>query len=435
STAMMAFIIMAVVNVGLDLLLVLVLKMGIIGVSIATTASVAAATGMGVVVFFTVSKNFTYVKVGIKEMLSMTKEIIMVGSPGAVENVCILLRSFTLNKILMTGFGALSLSAFCVIGSVNSFALAIIAGVSGTIVPFVGIFSAEMDTASIKQVLRTACKQGVIMTSLFAAVCVLFSGQIGSIFGMSDPVSQALVKPAILLFAYSLVPAQINSILISLHISNQQTRLANVLTLLRQFLAVAVVAVILSGPFGVVGVWHSFWIAEVITLVVCAISHLFISRKNKNLSKWTLLDETAEKSGSYISFSVANSVEDVMKSVEKISEFCDQNTLSPKRSMLVSLSLEEMLNCIRTHCLGDNTELNMSVRILIYQDILVIRIRNAGNLFNPIEYYKQMKQESENNVDAMLALEDGLGIKIIIDACDVVDYRTTFGVNNLTVII
>lgn len=434
-SSMMVFIIMAIVNVSFDLLFTIVMKTGIVGISIATSAGAAAAAIMGVVIFFTQSKNFLFVKVSFREIISKAFNIIKVGSPGAVENICILLRSFTLNLILLTGFGALALSAFCVIGSVNAFALSIIAGAAGTIVPFISIFSAQKDTVSIKQVLKLALKISVFMTAVVSIVCIFFPGQIGAVFGMVNEQAQVFVKPAIILFGLSLIPAQVNSIFISLHLSNNQTKLANLLTLLRQFLLIVVFAVLLSKPFGINGVWYSFLAAELLTMVVCAISHFVIYKKNQQLSKWTLLDESAEKNGSYISFSVANSVTSVMENVEKISEFCEKNELSPKRTMLISLSLEEMLNSIRVHSLGNNLELEMSVRIIIYNNILVMRIRNGGKLFNPIDYYKEMQKENENDVDAMLSLADSLGIKMIIDSCDVVDYRTTFGINNLTVIL
>ena len=63
-----------------------------------------------------------------------------------------------------------------------------------------------------------------------------------------------------------------------------------------------------------------------------------------------------------------------------------------------------------------------------------MRLRYDGKKFNPIAYYEEKKNDT-NDVDAMLALVDMLGMKLVTDTCDVVDYRSTFGVNNLTVVI
>ena len=85
---------------------------------------------------------------------------------------------------------------------------------------------------------------------------------------------------------------------------------------------------------------------------------------------------------------------------------------------------------------GADEKLTMNVRILLVQGTIVLRIRNGGAEFNPVAYYEQRKVNVvEDNIDAMLALDDSLGIKMICDTADVVDYRRTFGVNNLSIII
>ena len=434
--SMLVFAIMAVVNVLLDLLLAGVLQMGIIGVSIATAAGAAAASLMGAVLLFKKSRNFSFVMPEWKEFWRLAGEMVKLGSPGAVENICILFRSLFLNRLILTGFGTLALSAFSVIGSLNSFALAIIAGTAGTIVPFVGVFSAERDTKSIRQVLQLALVQGLAMTAVFTVACMVFSGGIARAFGMGGGDTLELAKSAIFLFSISFIPALVGNILTSLHLSNGHTAIANVITLLRQFVLVAVFAVLLSNWFGLNGIWNGFWVAELVTLLIVAVIHLVCGKKSETISNWTLLDETAERNGHYISFSVENSVQAIMESVEKITAFCEANELQPKRAMLISLSLEEMLTSIREHSLGADEKLTMNVRILLVQGTIVLRIRNGGAEFNPVAYYEQLKVNVvEDNIDAMLALDDSLGIKMICDTADVVDYRRTFGVNNLSIII
>ena len=101
--------------------------------------------------------------------------------------------------------------------------------------------------------------------------------------------------------------------------------------------------------------------------------------------------------------------------------------------MLVKLSMEEMMISITEHCFEKNSDENMDVRIWTRktaEDLMIIlRIRNGGKLFNPIEYYERLSE------DDPLALGDALGISMIIKAADSVHYKPTFGINNLTVII
>ena len=73
----------------------------------------------------------------------------------------------------------------------------------------------------------------------------------------------------------------------------------------------------------------------------------------------------------------------------------------------------------------------MDVRIFV-DDEIILRIRNRGKLFNPIDYYYE-SQENEDELD--FAMSDALGIEMISKAAKSVYYKSTFGINNLTVVI
>ena len=95
--------------------------------------------------------------------------------------------------------------------------------------------------------------------------------------------------------------------------------------------------------------------------------------------------------------------------------------------------MEEMMMSIKDHCFDENSDESMDVRILIikkFNDVMIVlRIRNGGKLFNPLDYYEKLQG------DDPLAMGDALGIAMIIKAADAIYYKTTFGINNLTVII
>lgn len=138
-----------------------------------------------------------------------------------------------------------------------------------------------------------------------------------------------------------------------------------------------------------------------------------------------------------------------MNASQKISEFCEKNALPDDKTMLISLSIEEMLISIKDHCFADEPEQEINVRIAVVErkgsDVSVLmRIRCSGEPFNPIEYYEKHRESSfsdgaDDSADELLEdfseLEDSLGIAMIVSSAPVVDYKTTFGVNNLTITI
>ncbi len=433
------FFVMAGVNIAFSGFLLLIMKTSVSGAAVSTVCGAGAAGITGAILLFTGSKSLRCslpIKGmdGIKVIGRTAISILLSGSPSALENLCILTRTMVLNRMLapMVG-GVIALSAFKVTDSINSFAQVFIAGASGSMIPFIGVFAPEKDTGSIRQLLRLGLKWGGAMSLTFTAVCLVFTKPITDFFGMSGAEGLSAIR----IFALSLPLAMLNNILVCLYQANAKTAVANILTLGRSFAWVILSATVLSPRIGASSVWHSFWIAELLAFGVVAIHAAYYRLKNKYLSPLFLLDTEAEKNGTYKSFSVKNDIASITGASESITDFCSSNGLNRKQTMAIHLAIEEMLVSIHTHALPSDASLTMNVRLLIWEDIVVMRIRNSGKAFNPIEYYEQQKakQSGEDEMDDLDMLSDSLGIKMIVGLASSVDYRCTFGVNNITVII
>lgn len=428
------FIIMAVVNIAFDVILTVPIKLGMTGVSIATSLGAAAASIFGVVILSIKSDLLKFTKISISDFRDYSAKIFKVGSPGATENVSILLRSYLLNNLIVSIIAANALSSLSVVNSVNSFALSIIAGGAGALVPLVGVFNSERDTLSIRRIVKSSFIICGIILAVFILVIAIFAPQITNIFGITDVEFQKSTTNAIRLFLISLPFSLVGNIMTYLHLADSHTAISNIMTVLRNFVLIIAFAYLFMTLWGENGLWLSFVASEVCTLIITAILHLIAKKRNPSLSFLLLTDEIVEQEGASISVSVKNTKEDIMQCVGLLEEFCETNELSPKRTMLITLSTEELLLSVNEHSLKGTQYDSVSVRVLIYKDLLVLRFRHGGNMFNPIAYYESKKTDA-TSLDAMLELNDSLGIKMIVDACDVVDYRTTFGINNLTVII
>jgi Na+-driven multidrug efflux pump/anti-sigma regulatory factor (Ser/Thr protein kinase) len=433
-SVIVVFAVMSTVSILVVSLLVSV--MGVAGAAAATICGNAAAGVLGAVLLFTGSKNFQFALPGKKIFNLLVRDIIVSGSPSALENMCILTRTVIFNWILIAMlFDMNALSAFKVTDSVNSFAQIFIAGASGSMIPFIGVFSSEKDVKSTRQLLTLGFKWGCAMTFVFTVICLVFASQAAGLFGMSGGESLVAAVPAIRIFALSLPLAAVNNILVCLYQANRNTTAANILTLGRSFVWVVLAAFILSPRTGAIGLWHSFWISELIALVLAVPISFMYLRKNKNLSTLFLLDNEVEAKGIYKSFSVHNSMESIAESIEGINDFCSSNRLDPKQTIAIKFSIEEMLVMIREYCFKKDSGDTVNVRVLIYGDIIILRIRNGGKAFNPIAYYMKQKLDMESKSSVIDIMSDTLGISMVLKMASKVDYRSTFGVNNLTVII
>ena len=238
------------------------------------------------------------------------------------------------------------------------------------------------------------------------------------------------------LFALSLPPSMLSTILLNYYQASGYTWIANLITACRAFAFVVLPAYLLAPRLGLPAVWLSFTAAELLTWGSLAIALLLYRRRHPNRKGIFLLDRRYEDAGQYISFAVHSTEDDIVQASTRISDFCDQNQLDARRSMLISLALEEMLISIRDHCFSSGPDHEMNVRILIVSpdqvagdETIVLRIRCSGTPFNPIDYYKANRRENPDEFD------DSVGIQMIVKSALSVDYKSTFGVNNLTILL
>lgn len=425
----LTFVLMVVVTVLLDFILV---RFDMTGISIANIAGSAAAALFGVIFIVKKSTTLGFVKMSGKEFGSACAQILKVGSPGATENASILVKSYLLNRLIVAMIGSAALSSLSVVNSVNSFSQSITVGCAGALVPLLSVFSAERDTVSMRRIIRVAMRVSLVLLVVFAAVVFVFAPQVARLFGIVEGAAEA--AKAVRLFALSLPLALAANVLLYLHLANSHTALANVLTLFHSLIWAIASAFLLMKGLGETGLWLSFAACEAATLLTAALLHFLARRRNPDLSPILLIDTKYEKSGASIALSLPDTEEGIADALQQLEAFGEQNELPPKRQMLITLSMDEMMHLAMQYSTCESKRHIISLRVLINPGVLVLRLRYDGKKFNPIAYYEEKKSDTQD-IDAMLALADMLGMKLVTDTCDVVDYRATFGINNLTVII
>ena len=265
----------------------------------------------------------------------------------------------------------------------------------------------------------------------FTFILLAFPADICRLFGLQEAADLSLAAQAAYIFAFSLLPSIPCFLLVFYYQAAGFTFLSNLLIFCRSFLFIVVPAWLLAETYGLDGVWWSFLLAAIGPLLVVAVARAYYERRG--YEGCLLQNMQAEREGRYISFMIPSDTAAIVEGVDRLGDFCEGNGLTSKETMLLRLSLEEMLLSIKEHCFPPDTVANMDVRVLVLKtrvtDMIILRIRNGGKSFNPIDYYEHLR------ADDPLALEDALGIAMILRAASAVHYKSTFGINNLTVMI
>ncbi len=407
---------LAALNVLFDALFLFALRMGIAGAAYANILATTFACVMGFLYLQKKDSNFRIRRQ--KASLHEAGAIIKNGSPVALDNLFTALRVITLNSILLAAGGSAYVSVFAVATCIGEFMLCILYGIPQTASSIIGIYCGEQDNGGIRILVRRQFRSGLIIMAAASALIILFSNNIGSLFGVAGNAA-----PALICLASSLVFAQINSNMTFYYNSVGRIAIANTITIARVFVFAVAAALCLS-PFGG-AVWLFYPLAEAATLLMWLIVVKVISQRNKRLSPILLLDDSLEKKGSTLNFSVKTEAGAICEASSKITGFCEANGLSPNQTMTISLAIEEMLVINTNKCFGNRPGGSIDVRVFHLEDLTGIRFRYGGALFNPVEY-----AQSDDDI-----MGDTMGIKMIVSMAKVVRYQSTFGVNSLIILI
>lgn len=85
-----------------------------------------------------------------------------------------------------------------------------------------------------------------------------------------------------------------------------------------------------------------------------------------------------------INFSVKGDVEEICNASSKITVFCEDNGMSSKQVMRISLAIEEIMTLITSE--NGEKEVEFDIRVYSLQGVIGIRFRYSGKEYNPLSY-------------------------------------------------
>ena len=256
--------------------------------------------------------------------------------------------------------------------------------------------------------MKRQLKSGIPCALIFSAVIILGADLISLAYGLNIS-----LRFACACLSLGIIPALLNCVLSGFYNVSGQNIWANTVIFLRVFLMSCAIL------FALLYFGHSPWLflffGEILTLlfwfIATGISH-------KNRSRFLLLDNSLEKSGNVINFSVSGDAENICDASGRITDFCADNGMSLKQTMRISLALEEIMMLITDK---NERAVEFDLRVYSLQGVIGIRIRYGGNDFNPLAY-------ADND-------EEYLGIRLIESICEQTMYQRTFGTNTVQIFV
>lgn len=271
----------AITNIILDPIMIFGLfgfpAMGVKGAAVATVIGQHTAMLASLLVFllgkFAVRldlRNFHF-------SWKMIRDIASIAIPNSCMNALGSVLVMGLNSILI-GFSNTAVSLFGIYYKLQTFVFMPASGLTQGAMPIMGFSYGAGNGKRLQHTLSISLR---VCFVIMAVGCMLFMAAPEWLLGLFDASEEMLAigVPALRIISVSFLPAAIGFILPTMFQAMGQGGYSLIVFLLRQLVITLPAAAILSGPFGLTGIWASFILAE---SVAAGAAFLFYEKLRKS---------------------------------------------------------------------------------------------------------------------------------------------------------
>ncbi len=264
--AMMAMIIPAFVNIGLDILFIKFMNLGMFGAALATAISYTTCF-LFVFWFFMFKsemklkmRHFKFEKQVLKEITELS--FVTFSRQGVVSILAIIL-----NHTLYTYGGEHSVAIYGIISRMLMFALFPILGITQGFLPIAGFNYGAQNHARVKDTVLLSIKYSAVLATIIFVVILIFAQPIVTIFTSDATVINQTPNALRWVFAASPIIA-VQLIGAAYFQAAGKAKKALLLTLSKQGFFLIPLVLILPNFLGIFGVWIAFPIADILSTLI-----------------------------------------------------------------------------------------------------------------------------------------------------------------------
>ena len=420
-----ASLIMIAVNALLNLLFVAVLHWGAFGI--------ALAFSLGNWAFFAVqalyllrgkdAPHFALRRVSWPDC----GQIIKIGLPGAASTIYQSVLGIIVNGLITAYVGSVGLSAYAASDSVLSFFWSIPAGMLAVSRMLLSISIGEEDRQTLTNVMRNMFRCFVPLMCAVSVVIILLAEPLTQQFyrNPSAPVYMMTVR------AFQILPLSMPLSVICMHfvcygqVSDKQA-LIHILSVLDGVICIAVFSALLIPTLGMNGVYIANVLNGVVTLLTVFVYSVLKNRRiPRNTEDLMVIPDSFGVSEDDRMDLTVRSMDEVVLVSERVQQFCLEKGLDARRSALAGLAMEEMAGNVVSHGFHkDNKKHSVDIRIVYKNSGLLFRIRDDCRPFDPGER-KKLTDPSDP--------VSNIGIRLVYQTVEDVEYQSILGLNVLTI--
>ena len=420
-----ASLIMIAVNALLNFLFVMVLHWGVFGVALAYSLANWAFFVVQAQYFLRKesSLHFVFRQVSWRE----SGQVIKIGLPGAASAIYQSVLGLIVNGLITVYVGSAGLSAYAASDSILCFFWSVPAGMLAVSRMLLSISIGEEDRQTLTDVMRNMFRWFVPLMCAVSVVVILLAVPFTRQFyrDPSSPVYMMTVR------AFQILPLSMPLSVICMHfvcygqVSDKQV-LVHILSALDGLVCVAVFSALLVPAYGMNGVYIANVLNGVVTLLTVILYSVLKNRRIPgNMEELMVIPDSFGVAENDRMDLTVRSMDEVVTVSEKVQQFCLEKGLNARRSVLAGLAMEEMAGNVVSHGFHkDNKKHSVDIRIVYKNSGLLFRIRDDCRPFDPGER-KKLTDPSDP--------VSNIGIRLVYQTVEDVEYQSILGLNVLTI--
>lgn len=274
--AMIAMIVPAFFNIGLDILFIKVMNLGMTGAAYATAISYFMCF-VFVLWFFLFKSEIKPKAIHFKFNHPIVKEISTLSFVTFSRQGVIAILSIILNHTLYTYGGEHSIAVYGIISRMLMFALFPILGITQGFLPIAGYNYGAQNYQRVKESISISITSAAVLASIIFVVILFYATPIVTIF--TDDQAVLIETPNALRWVFAASPIIAIQLIGSAYFQAVgKARKALLLTLSKQGFFLIPLVLILPNFFGIFGVWVAFPVSDILSTLLTA----YFLRKEMN---------------------------------------------------------------------------------------------------------------------------------------------------------
>ena len=406
-----AILVANIINIFFDFFYILFFNLGISGAALATTTGYLSGSIIISYYFFKKERSLQFIKLKLNSYFDYLKQIITSGFSSSSTQLYLTLKLFVINFLLGIYIGKSGLVAFGICYNSLFILYIFLIGTAQTMSPIVSVYFKEEDYSGVNYVINRSLKIVLTASLALSVLFIIYPQALLMLYSVKNPVDIPVVLNALRIFAVSYVGTAITFLYTFYSQSIQQNQLSTIISLIEGFILPIGFAIVLSYIFGGNGIWISFSLAELFTILFIFAYSRYINRKTDG--QYTGFFINKHNDDNVFEHTIHGDVTEAINLSREVKNYLTDN----KSATLVSMAIEEMI----VNIININEKIDViDVIVRNNADEILVSIKDTGVDFNPVV-------ENEN-----LEFDN---ISVLNKIADKIDYSRVLGLNSTVITI